>query len=166
MPDNDPQAADASARKAIGARLREARAAAEMDQQEVADLLGVHTRTIREWENGKTSPPADKLRKVLIRFGVSAQYVLGLSPHRTGLPIGDWIVDKLGLERVEAARSSKEVSALWEEAGLLLGYKIPQEPRVVSGETFDEIKRRIADASTRLFPEDGNASVDGSPSRG
>ena len=54
-PDADPEAValrDAEAKR-IGARLRAARRALGLTQQEMADRLGVHAKTYPKWESGE-----------------------------------------------------------------------------------------------------------------
>jgi DNA-binding XRE family transcriptional regulator len=40
--------------KAIGDRLKDCRAAAQMTQRRVAEVSGLHKSTIKDWENGRS----------------------------------------------------------------------------------------------------------------
>lgn len=42
----------------MGERMRIARQQAQLEQEEMAELLGVSSSTVSNWENGRTSPKA------------------------------------------------------------------------------------------------------------
>jgi transcriptional regulator with XRE-family HTH domain len=58
---------------ALAARLRTARDAANLSQAELADLLGVSTRTVQYWEAGKV--PRPKHRRLILAFLESEEEV-------------------------------------------------------------------------------------------
>lgn len=60
-------------------RLRELRAWADMSQVEVADVLGVTKSAVSLYERGKSLPDADVVAALAKLYGVSADYLLGLS---------------------------------------------------------------------------------------
>ena len=51
--------------------IRAARVNAGYSQKEAADRLGVSNKTIGNWENGVTFPPADKIVAICELYGVS-----------------------------------------------------------------------------------------------
>lgn len=51
--------------------LRAARVNAGYSQKEAADLLEVSNKTLGNWENGITFPPADKIIAICNLYGVS-----------------------------------------------------------------------------------------------
>lgn len=51
--------------------LRAARVNAGYSQKEAADRLGVSNKTLGNWENGITFPPADKIPMICELYGVS-----------------------------------------------------------------------------------------------
>ncbi len=53
------------ARKELGEKLRQAREAAKMTQQEVATAAGVHVNFYARVERGEENPSFDKLRSIL-----------------------------------------------------------------------------------------------------
>lgn len=57
-------------------RLKELRQEKGLLQKELADILGVHYRTIQNWENGGDIK-SDKIKEVADYFGVSMGYLLG-----------------------------------------------------------------------------------------
>ena len=57
-------------------RLKLARKAAGLTQQQVADLIGINQNTYSYWENGKTKIDAESLNKLASIFNVSIDYLL------------------------------------------------------------------------------------------
>ena len=51
--------------------IKAARVNAGLSQKEVADRLGVSNKTIGNWENGITYPPADKIQEICELYGLS-----------------------------------------------------------------------------------------------
>lgn len=60
-------------------RLRQLREVRGWTQQELADMCGVNKLQVHRYETGITAPPADKLRRLAEVFGVSSDYLLGLT---------------------------------------------------------------------------------------
>lgn len=51
--------------------IRSARVNVNLSQKEAADALGVSNKTLGNWENGITFPPADKIPAICALYGVS-----------------------------------------------------------------------------------------------
>ena len=51
--------------------IKAARVNAGLSQKEAADHLGVSNKTLGNWENGITYPPADKILEICELYGVS-----------------------------------------------------------------------------------------------
>lgn len=60
----------------IGQRLSQVRKTAAMDQKEMASALGMELKLYRRIERGLAKLPVEVLRDIVIRFGVSADWVL------------------------------------------------------------------------------------------
>lgn len=60
----------------IGKRLRAARTAARMTQDDVAAEVGRTRQAVSLWEVGSTSPTVPELRRLCALYGVSADLVL------------------------------------------------------------------------------------------
>ncbi|MDY4034523.1 MAG: helix-turn-helix domain-containing protein [Streptococcus dysgalactiae] len=58
-------------------RLKELRKEKGLTQQGLADDIGVHFRTLQNWENGKADIKSDKAQTLADYFGVSVGYLLG-----------------------------------------------------------------------------------------
>ncbi|MCM1546500.1 MAG: helix-turn-helix domain-containing protein [Clostridiales bacterium] len=63
----------------IGKRIKELRIEKKMSQADLGILLSVSQDTVSLWENSKSLPPADIIIKLVEIFGVSADYLLGIS---------------------------------------------------------------------------------------
>ena len=66
-------------------RLKELRTGAGLTQAQLAKQLGVTQSTIGNWESGCRVPRTETARKVAAFFGVSTDYLLGVSASRNGL---------------------------------------------------------------------------------
>lgn len=58
-------------------RLKELRKEKGLTQQGLADDIGVHFRTLQNWENGKADIKSDKAQALADYFDVSVGYLLG-----------------------------------------------------------------------------------------
>jgi transcriptional regulator with XRE-family HTH domain len=51
--------------------IKSARVNVGLSQKEAADRLGISNKTLGNWENGITFPPADKIPEICELYGVS-----------------------------------------------------------------------------------------------
>lgn len=58
-------------------RLKELRQAKKLTQQELAKIIGVHYRTLQNWESNESQIKPDKAQQLADFFGVSVGYFLG-----------------------------------------------------------------------------------------
>ena len=63
----------------IGERLSEIRKDHGDTQAELAVKLNVTVSAVRSWEQGKSSPPHETLVSICRLYGISSDYLLGLS---------------------------------------------------------------------------------------
>ena len=61
----------------LGRRLREARRAAGLGQEKVAESIGSHPVTISKYERGVQDPSTDLLKAMAMLYGVSVDWLLG-----------------------------------------------------------------------------------------
>ena len=109
----------------LGKRLRQARVAVELRQEQVAEAIGSHAVTISKYERGVQDPNTDLLREMSRLYGVSVDWVLsGDNPGE-----GD---DDPGQQSIEADRD-----LVMNEASLAL--------RSTSKDLSDEAIKSIAD---------------------
>ena len=67
----------------LGNKIKQLRESKKYSQEELADLLRVHSVTISKWENGTQEPRAKKLNEIANIFGVSLEYLLADSSNHT-----------------------------------------------------------------------------------
>ena len=67
-------------------RYREIRTQNQLTQTELAHNLGVTQQAVAKWENGHALPEPSMLAKLAAFFGVSADYLLGITDACDGLP--------------------------------------------------------------------------------
>lgn len=65
-------------------RLKQARRAAGLTQQFVADSLGILLRSYQRYERGESEPSLFYLVSLAVVIGVSTDYLLGLTDERRG----------------------------------------------------------------------------------
>lgn len=58
-------------------RLKELRQEKKLSQKELAENIGVHYRTLQNWENGESQIKPEKSKQLAEFFGVSVGYLLG-----------------------------------------------------------------------------------------
>ena len=63
----------------LGKRLKELRKEKGLTQKEVANILGIHSVTYLHYEKDEREPPLKILAEMATFFGVSADYLLGLT---------------------------------------------------------------------------------------
>lgn len=62
-------------------KLKELRQEKKLSQKELAKKIGVHYRTLQNWENGESQIKPDKAQALADYFGVSVGYLLGYSEN-------------------------------------------------------------------------------------
>lgn len=81
----------------LGDRLRWLRSHADLSQADVAEQIGMSESQVLKWENGKAEPDAKSLRKLAGMFGVTTDYILGLTDNPRGymdtdLSASEWAI--------------------------------------------------------------------------
>lgn len=82
-------------------RLRAARAAAGLTQEQVGRALGVSAQTIANWEHGRTSPSTADVARLAALYRVSCDWLLTGKPrlaHRFEPPVAFGIVHAPGCD--------------------------------------------------------------------
>lgn len=62
-------------------RLKELRQEKKLTQEELSRDIGVHYRTLQNWENGESQIKPEKIQQLADYFGVSVGYLLGYEPE-------------------------------------------------------------------------------------
>ena len=85
-----------------------------LSQQALAQQIGVHYRTLQNWENGKTHIKPEKAEQLADFFGVSVGYLLGLdtteNDNITDLiaKVNEWAISN-GLDKSDPKTQWKKV---------------------------------------------------------
>ena len=61
----------------MGEKIRDARKASKLSQEEMAELVGVARGAVSSWENGRKTPGGKNLEKLASALGVSTDYLMG-----------------------------------------------------------------------------------------
>lgn len=70
----------------MGTRLKDIREDADVSQRQLADFLHIRQSTYSQYENGRRQLPVDTLILLAGYFGVSTDYILGLTDVRQPYP--------------------------------------------------------------------------------
>jgi transcriptional regulator with XRE-family HTH domain len=73
----------------IGQIIKKLRSDRHLSQQQLADILGVHRKTIAFYEQNKSQPPADILQKMASIFEVSYDDLLSGKSDFPGVTVKD-----------------------------------------------------------------------------
>ena len=65
----------------IAARIKETRLEHRLNQSQFGKKLAVSQDTVSLWENGKSVPTTEYVILIATTFGVSADYLLGLTEY-------------------------------------------------------------------------------------
>lgn len=65
----------------FGERLKELRQEKNISTRELALAIGVSNSIISKWEKGQRTPTIDNLYSVAVFFGVSSDFLIGLSEY-------------------------------------------------------------------------------------
>lgn len=110
-------------------RIKEWRKKKGLSQEELGNIVNVQKAAISKYELGRAIPSTDILSKLSKYFGITTDYLLGLSndPHGTMVPKGKGFYDSFGMTSQDA---------------IIHSYKIPILGRVAAGipiEAHEEI---------------------------
>lgn len=82
-------------------RLKELRQEKKLSQKELAKKIGVHYRTLQNWENGESQIKPDKAQALADYFGIPVGYLLGYEKADTIENILKEAEDYLGLTEAD-----------------------------------------------------------------
>ena len=91
----------------LAERIKQARKAKEMTQEDLALALDVKSNTISNWENGISKPDADMIMELCDQLDVDANWLMAYKP-KCDLPYDEDI-----LEAMEVAFQRPELRALF-----------------------------------------------------
>jgi transcriptional regulator with XRE-family HTH domain len=125
-------------------RLQLIRQERDMTQGEVAEIVGVTQAAVSRWEDPEntTIPSAAEIAELAEFFRVSADWLCGLTPFRTGLPVGQALVDLRLLEDFETAKTAKDLEKLVDR-DLSFGAVWTSIPEGACVMAHDDVLRRV-----------------------
>lgn len=65
----------------LSQRLKELREENHLTQRQISDILNIHSVTYLHYEKGQREPPLALLADIAVYYGVSVDYLLGLSEY-------------------------------------------------------------------------------------
>ncbi|CAM3093385.1 helix-turn-helix transcriptional regulator [Lactococcus hircilactis] len=98
----------------IGNKLRSLRKAKKLSQAELAQKLNLSSWAVASYEQGKSYPSVEGLMKICDIFGVSSDYLLGLS---------DKLPDKLALNGL----NDEEIELILQFIDLVVQNRLPKD---------------------------------------
>lgn len=84
--------------ESIGSRLKQLRHLTEYRQEDVASMLGVERHALSQYETGTRVPPSDIIARLAEIYGVSTDYILGITGNHQE---DDRYIDVTGLSNRE-----------------------------------------------------------------
>lgn len=93
-------------------RIKELRELHNMQQKTLANILGISSNTLSQYENGKREPGIDVVSKIAKYFNVSTDYVYGISKIVTCSDCGLSYCPDVELD----VETHKEIHRKWEKA--------------------------------------------------
>lgn len=139
-----------------GERIRAAREAANLTQEELGRLCGTTKQTIYKYENGiVTNIPLDRIEKIANVTGVSSAYITGWknesSNHAKGvrIPVYGDVAAGIPIEAIEDIVDYEEIDIALAVTGEFFGLRVKghsMEPRICEGDVV--IVRKQNDAET------------------
>ena len=127
-------------RKAVGRRLREARAAAGLTRQHLAEMLDVHPGSIARWETGGAMPQPFLLEKIAEVTGAPAGWIQYGEPKRRGDVPGGKTRKRT---RKEAIQADEVFSSFDSVVRFLGGIGAPGDQRLRKLDALEGYRRMI-----------------------
>lgn len=131
-------------------RLKEARKAKGLTQMEVAHKIGLTQSSYSYWESGRSRIDSESLSRLATLFGVTADYLLGNEPQRTGIlvPVLGDVAAGIPIEAVEDIVDYEEIDQATASTGEFFGLRLKgasMEPRMRDGDVVIVRKQDTAE---------------------
>ena len=123
-----------SALEWLGKRMRDARTRAGLSAEHVEKMTGVKTKTLLRWERGEVEPGALKLAALAKVYGVTCDWLLGLSSSPDNCENGQAVLDLDQVDEIERVKCEEEVERqlLWRPPPFLAVIALPVRRKLVS----------------------------------
>lgn len=125
-------------------RIQELRKKHGFSQQRLALSLNVHQTAISQWETGRTTPDIEVATTMSQMFGVSLEYLLGISDESSSSQFDPTWINVLGrvaagipIEAIEEVIDREQITESMARSGSYIGLQIhgaSMEPRMREGD--------------------------------
>lgn len=125
-------------------RIQELRKKHGLSQQRLAQSLNVHQTAISQWETGRTTPDIEVATTMSQIFGVSLEYLLGISDESLSSQFDPTWINVLGrvaagipIEAIEEVIDREQITESMARSGTYIGLQIhgaSMEPRMREGD--------------------------------
>ena len=123
-------------------RIQELRKSFGYSQQKLAKSLNVHQTAISQWETGRTSPDIEVATAMSQLFGVSLEYLLGISDEDTTsdptwINVLGRVAAGIPIEAIEEVIDREQITEAMARNGSYIGLQIhgaSMEPRMREGD--------------------------------
>lgn len=147
-------------------RIRELRQSKSLNQEQLAEKIGLTKQAISQYERGDRKPSFDVLQALCDFFNVSSDYLLGKdnvtlrfvgkqeiekleAPYPTRIPVLGYVAAGIPIDAIEDIVDWEEITPSMAASGKYFGLRIKgssMEPRIVEGDTV--IVRSQSDADS------------------
>jgi len=136
-------------------RLRQARQASGLSQEEAAARIGSTTRSLTRWENAECDPGFGTARQLAQAYGVSLDWLAGRTLVRGVLEGGGVLLDEDVLDTVKVLVDKRMTlrdipPAMLRGAGLHCAFVIPRRPRLLKPEDAQAVAVEVQALIDRL----------------
>lgn len=153
MPSADPNT-PGEREKELGRRLRQARVEAELDLNQAARASAVSAVSIQKYETAKRTPTVHRMAALAKLYGVSMDWLVGLSSARDPFPPGLVIEDCRVVESILGARNEAEILPLlnWRPSLYLALIEVPGKFRLLGAQDAMEMAVKVREHLRNVAP--------------
>lgn len=100
--------------KIIGRRIKSIRRAEGINQNQLANLVGISKSSMSEWETGKREPRLDTIRKIANALGVDVREIVDIDSNQNSFtevnPMDDRDINLRIGQQIRALRTDRKLS--------------------------------------------------------
>lgn len=122
-----------------------------ISQEQAATHCGKSQNTVSLWVRGDQHPRSVDLVALCSLFSqalathISADYLLGLADHPSGLQPSGWLIDEDHVEAIRKAETPDDVAGLatLPNGAVVVGVPIPRRPRILASTEYDQLRAEL-----------------------
>lgn len=129
----------------LAARLKKSReeARARPSQQDVAAAIGCKPADLSKWETAYQVPRPQTLALLARHYGVTTDYLLGLTDIPSATPAGSFLVDQDVLDGILAARTPSELMRFRVGNEFPFWTVVPDNARLIGPEEAERLREQV-----------------------